>query len=108
MEDVVAYLIDYTYTLNALKQEVKHETKTMIYARKNSINRAEYRVGEWVNRGGQSGFRPVFMLETAKIDYHGESEVEVDGKRYGIYRTYPKENDYIELYCQEKEGVSNG
>jgi hypothetical protein len=36
---------------------------------------------------------------------YGEREVELDGKKYGIYRTYERNQDYIELYCERKGGV---
>lgn len=56
-------------------------------------------------KGGEAGLKPEFRLTTAIIDYSGEKEVELDGKRYGIYRTYEVDKDYIELYCERKGGV---
>ena len=38
-------------------------------------------------------------------DYNGEKEVELDGIKYGIYRTYEVDKDYVELYCERKGGV---
>lgn len=98
-EDVIAYLIGYTVTLNDYKQEVTTETRSQIFAKKKSVSRAEF------YNGGKAGLQPEFRLKTAVIDYNGELEVEVDGARYGIYRTYNVSADYIELYCEEKGGV---
>lgn len=97
--DVIAYLIGYTITLNAKKQEVKSEKKTQIYAKMGSIPRVEF------YNGGKAGLRPAFILTTAIIDYNKELEVELDGERYGIYRTYIVDQDHIELYCEKKGGV---
>ena len=97
--DVIAYLIGYTVTLNDYKQEVTAETRSQIFAKKESVSRAEF------YNGGKSGLQPEFRLTTAIIDYNGELEVEVDGERYGIYRTYNVSADYIELYCEKKGGL---
>lgn len=97
--DVIAYLIGFTTRMNTYKQEIKTETRAMIYARKKSISRAEY------YKGGTSGLKPEFMLETAQINYSGEDTVELDGVKYSIYRTYNPDSDNIELYCERKGGV---
>jgi hypothetical protein len=99
MTDVIAYLIGKTITMNQLKQEIEVETRTEIYARKESISQSEF------YKGGEAGLKPDFRLVTAIIDYNGEREVELDSKKYGIYRTYERDQDYIELYCERKGGV---
>lgn len=97
--DVIAYLIGYAYTMNVRKQQTKTETRTQIFAKKESVSRAEF------YNGGKAGLQPEFRLTTAIIDYNGELEVELDGLRYGIYRTYNVSKDYIELYCEKKGGL---
>ena len=97
--DVIAYLIGYTVTLNDYNQEIHTETRTQIFAKKESISRSEY------YNGGKAGIQPEFRLTTAVIDYSGQLEVELDGVRYGIYRTYNVSQDYIELYCEKKGGL---
>lgn len=99
MRDVIAYLIGKTITMNARKQEVETDTRTEIIARYKSVSQSEF------YKGGEAGLKPEFRLTTAIIDYSGEKEVELDGKRYGIYRTYEVDKDYIELYCERKGGV---
>lgn len=99
MRDVIAYLIGKTITKNEYKQEVETDTRTEIMALYESVSQSEY------YKGGEAGLRPEFRLTTAIIDYSGEKEVELDGKRYGIYRTYEVDKDYIELYCERKGGV---
>lgn len=99
MTDVIAYLLGKTITKNQLKQEVEVDTRTEIFAQKESISQSEF------YKGGEAGLKPDFRLITAIIDYKGEREVELDGKKYGIYRTYERNQDYIELYCERKGGV---
>lgn len=97
--DVIAYLIGYAITYNDYKQEIKTETRSMVYGRKESVSRAEF------YSAGQSGLNPDFRLTVAVIDYNGETELELGGIRYGIYRTYNVNADYIELYCEKKGGL---
>ena len=99
MTDVIAYLLGKTITMNRLKQEVEVDTRTEIFAQKESISQSEF------YKGGEAGLKPDFRLITSIIDYNGEREVELDGKKYGIYRTYERDQDYIELYCERKGGV---
>ena len=99
MRDVIAYLIGKTITMNARKQEVETDTRTEIMALYESVSQSEF------YKGGEAGLKPEFRLTTAIIDYSGEKEVELDGKRYGIYRTFEVDKDYIELYCESKGGV---
>ena len=99
MRDVIAYLIGKTITMNERKQEVETDTRTEIMALYESVSQSEF------YKGGEAGLKPEFRLTTAIIDYSGEKEVELDGKRYGIYRTYEVDKDYIELYCERKGGV---
>ena len=99
MRDVIAYLIGKTITMNARKQEVETAPRTEIMALYESVSQSEF------YKGGEAGLKPEFRLTTAIIDYSGEKEVELDGKRYGIYRTYEVDKDYIELYCERKGGV---
>ena len=99
MRDVIAYLIGKTITMNARKQEVETDTRTEIMALYESVSQSEF------YKGGEAGLKPEFRLTTAIIDYSGEKEVELDGKRYGIYRTFEVDKDYIDLYCERKGGV---
>lgn len=99
MRDVIAYLIGKTITKNEYKQEVETDTRTEIMALYESVSQSEF------YKAGETGLKPEFRLTTAIIDYNGEKEVELDGKKYGIYRTYEADKDYIELYCERKGGV---
>lgn len=54
---------------------------------------------------GQSGYKPSFRADVWADEYSGEVIIEIDGKRYDIYRTYgPKGNGKIELYASERAG----
>ena len=101
--DAVVYLVKKKREKNSIGQYVEvGEALTEIFAEINSITRTEF------SAAGRNGFNPDIFFRTPLINYDGEDEVEYDGKRYSIYRTYipPEESDYIELYAQKKAGVS--
>lgn len=97
--DHVAQLIGVTYQPDAIGQQVPTETKREVFCEVEGI-----RQSEWFS-AGQKGLKPQFMLTVFVDDYQGETAVEVDGVRYGIYRTYPAKHDKLELYLEKKGGV---
>ena len=97
--DHTAFLIRVSHTQDAIGQQVPEEIKREIFCEVSGI-----RQSEWFN-AGQRGLKPELMLTVFCDDYEGESLIEVDGVRYGIYRTYPAKNDRMELYLQKKGGV---
>lgn len=99
--DSHAYLIKQEYEKDNLGQiKKKAETKTEIFITILSISRNEF------YKAGSSGITPEYVFETAAINYAGEKEIEFEGKRYSVYRTYnPPDSDNIELYVHKKAGV---
>ena len=59
---------------------------------------------EWLN-AGKAGLRAEYRATMFLYDYQGEELAELDGVRYGIYRTYAGTNETIELYLERKAGV---
>lgn len=103
MMDSVAYLISNNAKQDAMGQFVPGvETRSEVLIHIASINRAEF------FNAGKSDFKPEYVFKTAAINYCGQDEIEYDGKRYAIYRTYnPPDSDEIELYVHRKAGVRN-
>ena len=100
MQIVPIKLVSQSYTQDEIGQFVPTESETEVLPRMiNSVSR-----DEWFN-AGKSGFKAEYQITMFRFDYNGEKECELDGKRYGIYRTYEVDNDNIELYLSEKTGV---
>jgi len=101
--DGVAYLIQPTYVEDSIGQLIPDaENRQEIFVTVESISRRE-----WMD-AGRNGLNPEKKLVTSSINYSGEMEIEYEGVRYAIYRTYnPPESDEIELYLQRKAGVQN-
>lgn len=94
----VADLIKKTYEADSVGNRVASETKRRILTEEKSISRQE-----WAEAGRQ-GIKPAFLLRTHRVNYDGEDEVEYNGKRYGVYRTY-EFDETVELYLERKGGL---
>ena len=94
-------LISKTYTTDTMGQKIATEKSTTVYATLGSISRAE-----WTSYSstGRSGLVPAYMVTVFMGDYNGESIAEYNGARYGIYRTYERDDEQVELYLEKKAG----
>lgn len=54
---------------------------------------------------GQNKIKPEYKVTVSVDDYNGQRIVDLDGRRYGVYRTYQPGPDEIELYLEEKAGL---
>ena len=100
-KSVTIDLISKTYTTDSMGQRVATEKSTTFFATLTSISRAE-----WVSysQSGRQGLVPSYVASVFMGDYNGESIAEYDGKRYGIYRTYERDDEQVELYLEKKAG----
>ncbi|MDM5155847.1 phage head closure protein [Bacillus sp. DX1.1] len=53
---------------------------------------------------GQSGMKVSCILVVYSMDYQKEQKVKYDEISYHIYRTYKRNDEKIELYCEVKAG----
>ena len=96
-----AYLVHQTYEYDAIGQPIPVEELREILCHIESIRQNEF------FSAGQNGINADFVIITQFCNYNNESIIEYNGQRYGIYRTYKKnESDEIELYCEWKGGIS--
>ncbi len=97
--DHVATLISETYKGDALGQQVPTEHLREVFCQIDSVRQTE-----WFS-AGQNGLKAQFVVKVFADDYAGESLIEVDGVRYGIYRTFLNAHDQMELYLERKGGA---
>ena len=91
-------LISKTYNLNAIGVPVATEEKIDVFAIKSSVNRSEF------YDAGQIGLKPQACFTVRITDYHDEEELEADGERWSIYRTYDRVDGRVELYVGDQKG----
>lgn len=95
-------LLSTEYEEDELGQKVPHETEREVFARVESVSRAEF------FDAGRIGIKPSWKVTlTFAEDYEGEELAEYDGKRYAIYRTYQTTGGGVELYLRPEAGVTD-
>ena len=95
----VLTLVAMTYETDDIGQQVPKETKRNVFCNVTSVS-----ASEWYD-AGRAGMKAEYRATMFVYDYHGEEIVELDGVRYGVYRTYLGRNEMIELYLERKAGI---
>ena len=101
-KSVTIDLIKKTYTTDSMGQKLYTTQNKTVYATISSITRAE-----WVSysQTGRQGLVPAYVALVFMGDYEGENECVYDGQTYGIYRTYERDDEQVELYLEKKAGL---
>ena len=95
----VLALVGVTYTTDALNQQIPQETTRDVFCNISSVSSQEF------FDAGQAGLNPEWRVTVFAPDYNGETIAELNGVRYGVYRTYLGKNETIELNLERKAGV---
>ena len=91
------------YETDGLEQQVEKEKQArLVYVTLHSVSREE-----WDN-AGHGGRKPRLRADLFAPDYHDEEDLVLRGQPYAIYRTYLREDETVELYCEAKAGVFYG
>ena len=93
-------LIRKVMSKDALGYPIATESKVTVLCNARTVSRQEF------FDAGKAGLVPQYEIRINAIEYNGEDELEYNGKRYGIYRTY-QADDYVSLYVEYKGGVSD-
>lgn len=87
------------YEQDDLGQLVTNEALRDVFCNVTSVSASEF------FEAGRAGIRPELRATLFAFDYHGETVVELEGVRYGVYRTYLGKGETVELYLERKAGV---
>lgn len=99
MRNDVCKLISTAYVVDNIGQRIPTETQREVFCGVRSVSGSEF------FSAGQNGIKASLQVTVDIDDYQNEKIVEVEGVRYGIYRTYRGRQGEIELYLEEKAGV---
>lgn len=99
--DAICTLISKVMTTDEVGFPIATETEYETYCNVGSITRSEF------FGAGKAGLTPEFVFTVNAIEYDGQTEVEYEGKRYTIYRTYRTDEDMMELYAEYRSGVTD-
>lgn len=90
-------LVSVTYEADDIGQMVPTETYRKVFARLRSVS-----LNEWTN-ANQLGLSASYQAVMWDHEYRGEEIVQIEDRRYHVYRTYST-GDRIELYLEEMVG----
>ena len=91
-------LISKTYAISTIGISVAVESKVSTFAIKHSVSQTEF------YNAGQQGFKPEARFDIYQTEYSGEDELEANGERLTIYRTFEREDGRVELYATKRKG----
>lgn len=99
--DYELVFIKKTYTTNDIGDSIPTETRRAVLCDKESVSRSEH------HAAAAHDLKLEIVFKVNKYEYEGESEVEYEGQRYSVYRTFTPRKfkgiddfDSIELICQ--------
>lgn len=96
--DDVGYLINSITIVDDLLQEVQNETRELVYCSALSIGQKEF----GVTMQNKLRAEKVFVIDYDTYD--GQNKFEYRSTVYSIYRTFVRNDGYIELYCEVRIG----
>lgn len=95
----VITLIKRTFAADSIGQQIPTETTRDVFCSVSSISQSE-----WFE-AGRNGLKAEYRVDMFFPEYEGEEIVEYNNTRYGVYRTYRRNNEVLELYLERKSGV---
>lgn len=92
--DLVCYLQSVTIIEDDIGNQIKTPNNRLVYCAELPLNSSEY------FNAGQTGIKPGHLFVMDIEEYDEETTVMFEEKPYSIYRTYPRTDGFIELYCK--------
>ncbi|MDM5189358.1 phage head closure protein [Bacillus sp. DX4.1] len=98
MNDILLFPVITTVEDDLGQIEEVETFSRQVFCGKKSIPQSEF------FQAGQSGIKASRVLIVHVLDYQDETKVKYNEKVYSIYRTYERDDEKIELYCEVKAG----
>jgi hypothetical protein len=90
----VGYLCTEVEALDKFNKPYKTYERTLVFCLSKGVKRNEFYQAQ------AQGYRPELCVEVKEIDYEKQTHFEFEGTMYRIIRTYPVDNECIELIGQ--------
>ncbi len=97
--DLICYLQTNTIVKDAVGNQIYTPVNRLVYCAELSIGSQEF------YNAGQQKIKSEILLVVDLEEYDNELTVKYNDIVYSIYRTYPRPDGFIELYCNKKAGV---
>lgn len=95
----VVTLVKFTYAVDSIGQRIPQESRRNVFCQVSSVTASEF------FEAGRAGLQAQLRISIFAPEYEGETTVEYNGKRYGVYRTYLAKDESLELYLERKVGA---
>lgn len=95
----VCKLVTSVFAADDIGQRMPTETEREVYCTVESVGASEF------FKAGEAGLKAEYKITMFFGDYAGEETLIYNGVRYGVYRTYRRKNDKLELYVERKAGA---
>lgn len=91
--------MDVLIKLISVGESADKDVKKEVFATVDPVGRDEFEAA------GQAGMKAEYKFTVWAAEYDGEDEIEYNGRRLSIYRTYgARSDDKTELYTAERAG----
>lgn len=97
--DRIIYLLGFRAVENEIGDTINIPIRRQVIAMKKSVRQSEF------YQAAAIGLKPEITFVTWSFEYKGELEIEHEGKKYRIIRTFESNPKEIELIC---EGMAGG
>lgn len=91
-------LIQQSYTEDEIGNQVPVESKTIILCGLKSVGRTEF------YNAAVAGLKPELIFVAHNYEYNGEKQVEFEGNKYNVIRSYSTSFEEVELSCERVIG----
>jgi SPP1 family predicted phage head-tail adaptor len=98
MNDIAHFPIINSVQDDLGQAEDTEEFTRLVFCEKKSVPQSEF------FQAGQSGIKASCVLVINLFDYQEETKVKYHEKIYHIYRTFERQDERIELYCEVRAG----
>jgi SPP1 family predicted phage head-tail adaptor len=88
-------LIQETYNFDEIGNQIPIEVKNSIFCDVKSVGRTEF------YNAAVNGLKPTIIFVIHSYEYNGEKQVEFEGKKYKVIRTYATGPEEVELTCEK-------
>jgi len=97
--DLICYLQSVTITEDDIGNQTETSANRQVFCAELPLNSSEY------FNAGLREIKPERLLVVDLEEYDNEISVLYEDVEYSIYRTYPRADSLIELYCNKKAGA---
>ena len=92
-------LISTVLILDDYGVQQKIEISTSVYAQIKSASQSEF------FNGGRNGLNPQLVFVIREEEFEDQETAMYSNKRYSIYRTFVRNDGYVELYSEYRKGA---